>query len=153
MINYLLKYFPDHAKQVFFSELTVCYKKAFTLMEIMVVIVIIGAITAIALPNYNKTIIHAQKQDAINNLKMIHAANQLFYSRTNNFFPTSSPADLTQINEGLNLDIIANDLTYNCTSTAGYTCTAIRATAPTFTVTLTEAQISSTNPACTGYCP
>lgn len=127
---------------------------AFTLIEIIVVVVILGIISAIAIPNYTKTIISAQKKDALNNLKMIHSANQLYFSRTSSFFPTSSPANVTAINQELNINIIPGDLTYTCTGGgSAFSCTAVRSVSPTFTVTVTQAALSTANPGCSGYCP
>jgi len=118
----------------------------------MIVIVILGIISAIAIPNYTKTIIAAQRKDAINNLKMIHAANQLYYSRNNKYFPAAA-ATLDDINQALSLGIIPGDLTYTCTGDgAAFSCSANRTTAPTFTVTVTQSMLSATNPSCSGSC-
>lgn len=49
-------------------------KNAFTLIEIMIVVVIIGLIFAIGLPNYFKMVTTSKKNVCINNLKQIDMA-------------------------------------------------------------------------------
>ncbi len=52
--------------------------EGFTLLEIMIVIAIIGMITAIALPNFLKTRTHARRQICIENLSQIESAKQMW---------------------------------------------------------------------------
>jgi prepilin-type N-terminal cleavage/methylation domain-containing protein len=50
----------------------------FTLVEIMIVVAIIGLLTAIAIPNFVKTRTLAQSRACINNLKQIESAKQVW---------------------------------------------------------------------------
>jgi prepilin-type N-terminal cleavage/methylation domain-containing protein len=132
--------------------------KAFTLMEILVVIVILGAIAGFAIPNFTRTIERSHENDAILQLEAIHSANKIYQARNNAYWPPDTASyDITSINTNLGLNIIANDMTYTCLGTDGSTffCKAVRnAPAASFTVSVTEADLSSSNPACTaGACP
>lgn len=49
---------------------------AFTLVEILIVVAIIGLLVAIAIPSFVKAREHAQKNSCINNLRMIDAVKQ-----------------------------------------------------------------------------
>ena len=52
------------------------HQSAFTLVEIMIVMAIIGLLAAIAIPNFVRARTHAQKNACINNLRLIDAAKQ-----------------------------------------------------------------------------
>jgi general secretion pathway protein G len=49
-------------------------RPAFTLLEFLVVIIIIGILAALALPNFGKAKEHALGKEAIANLKLMAAA-------------------------------------------------------------------------------
>ena len=54
------------------------HKAAFTLVEIMIVVAIIGLLAAIAIPNFVKARTTAQKNACINNLRQLDGAVQQF---------------------------------------------------------------------------
>jgi prepilin-type N-terminal cleavage/methylation domain-containing protein len=65
---------------------------AFTLVEIMIVVAIIGLITAIAVPNFVKSRTRAQTQICIENLAQIESAKQIWgieNNKTDGDLPTT----------------------------------------------------------------
>ncbi len=129
-------------------------------MELIVVIILLGVMTGIAIPRYSATLEKSHVQDAIMQLTTIHAAEQIMYARTGKYWPPDLGAgglgyNLAAINTNLNLNIIANGLTYTCFGQGSwFTCIAVRdAPATQFDVEVTEDPISSANPACLAFCP
>ena len=55
-------------------------------MEIMVVIIIIGILATIAIPNYSKTIDRSRLQDAMRQLITLHAANMILRAQSGTGF-------------------------------------------------------------------
>ena len=132
----------------------------FTIMELIVIVIIIGVLAGLALPNYTKTIEKTHQQDAMTQLTAIHAAEMMYYARLGTYWPpTSASYTIGDINSSLKLNVIENDMTYNCQGGAAsgvqtsFSCQASRNPSASFTVTVTEQPISTTNPSCSGSCP
>lgn len=119
-------------------------RHAFTLIEIMIVLVLIAILASFAIPRLSTSFKRSYARVAIANLNLIHAAN-LYYRLRNGFDVNASTAgDLSHINSALELKITSNGVTYSCTD-AG-TCVA---TGSGFTATLTLADpLSDSNPSC-----
>ena len=130
--------------------------KAFTLMELLVTVVIVGLIAAFAIPNYSKGVERSYRKMGEDNLHTIWAAEQTYYNANGHtYWPgVSLPfQDINAINTNLGLKLIANGFLYQCTSgsVADFSCYAYRPeTGPArFFLTITEAPISGANPSCT----
>ena len=135
---------------------------AFTLVELMIVVTVMGIMTAFAIPSYTKSIEKSYADDAKENIMTIHAANQNYFAENGKYWPFAAAPDksLTGINASLRLKIIGNGVTYTCTEgnngclvnigCNNYTCTATRPGGWAFTVTVTQVPISlpNVNPSC-----
>lgn len=132
-------------------------RSGFSLIEVIVIIVIIGILSAIALPSYNLSIAKAQEREAVLQLMALHTANNLYAAQNGNYL--DGPFDKDGINTRLNLNIIPNGMTYTY---QGFTTTKSfqgRALSQRFgfTVMVKEGVLSKgTNPCCeflTPACP
>lgn len=123
--------------------------KAFSIMELMIVVVVVGVIALFGIPNYRRTMDVAVAKDAVSNLKLIAAAQQRYFARNSSYYPSSAiTANVQDINEELRLNISQQQgLTYSCTNTAPH-CSAA-GTGWTYSITL-----PTTLPVCSsGSCP
>ena len=129
------------------------FKTGFTLVEIMVVIIIIGVLATIAIPNYSKTVDRSRLQDAMQQLTTLHAANMIYRAQSGTGYLAATYSGSTavrDINENLGINIIANGFAYSYTGTAtSFTATANLGTA--YTVTVREIDINTSAPSIT--CP
>ena len=84
----------------------------FTLMELMITVVLIGIIAGFAVPNYEKSIAKAHERDAINGLKMIYAAANL-YKTNEGDYNTGNLPNTQSINTALNINLMSEKITYS----------------------------------------
>lgn len=74
-------------------------RKAFTLVEILIVVVILGILAAIVVPQFSRASEDAQVSNVESQLQTLRSQVELFRVRNNGFFP--SAADPTQLWETL----------------------------------------------------
>jgi prepilin-type N-terminal cleavage/methylation domain-containing protein len=92
--------------------------RAFTLLEITTVIVIIGLMAAFALPNYTKAITKADERTAIANLMAIRAAVNMYLANTNTTIIPNMP-NISALNTTLGIGIVDPKFAYNCLGVEG----------------------------------
>ena len=98
--------------------------KAFTMMEIIVVIVIIGILAGFGIPKYTRAIDRAKERDAATNLRIIRSALILYQQQDGAFPAVGFLGTIGAINNTLGLAIIENNITYTCVAAAGLRCRA-----------------------------
>lgn len=81
-------------------------KKGFTLLELFIVLIIIGILASLAIPNFGKTKEYTLDKEAISNLKLIQAAEKGHYLDMNTYYPSSgSESNVTNINSNLKVSL------------------------------------------------
>lgn len=128
-------------------------KNAYTIMEILVVVILLGIIAGFALPNYTNYIKRANVRDMGAQLRTLHAANMIYHAQTGSYLSASS---LATVNSGLNINLISNNNTfaYSRSTPQTYTASFTNTSGTTFRVTVTQIPLASNNPSCTiGTCP
>lgn len=99
-------------------------KKAFTLVEITIVLVILGILAGIAWPNFMRSKERALAKEAIVGLKLIRAAEMVYQSENGTYYASS---DIGEINTNLRLTLSETNWDYTITGGASaFTATANR---------------------------
>lgn len=140
-------------------------KNGFTLMEVMIVVIIIGIIVGLGIPNYYAVVERSYMQDAMTQLRMIHKAQKMYCARYLDFYPPVSdpgPKDINDINAALDLNIYGNGFSYQCSRVAEWSggpdileCVAERE-GQAYYVIVDDSPLDEVNPCCRGYkksCP
>ena len=91
------------------------FTAAFTLTELLIVIVIIGILAAIVYPRFARTIEVARGREARVSLELILSAEQIILLQTGSY---ASCTDTADCNTQLNLDLRGNNWDYDVTVTA-----------------------------------
>lgn len=128
---------------------------AFTLVEVMIVIIIMGVMAGLAIPQYTRSVTISKERRALNNLYLIHNANITYQRHNGNYWPPSGSEDLAAINTNLAINILADGDTYTCIFVASsYQCTA-QFDNNAYTLRLISSPIAEgVNPCCSaGTCP
>ena len=60
-------------------------KKGFTLIELLIVIVIIGILASVAVPNYTRMVERAKAEQAVTYLKVIRTGEKIYYASNTSY--------------------------------------------------------------------
>lgn len=83
-------------------------KKSYTLIEILVVMVVIGILASLGLPNYGKLKEKALDREAKATLALMRAAQKIYKMENSSYYPEAAPTsteDPVLINEKLRLSL------------------------------------------------
>lgn len=111
--------------------LSIRTKCAFTLTELIIVVIIVGILTAIAVLNFITVTENTRAKEAISSLKQIKAAETIYRYGENTYWPAGATKNnITTINTQLRLDLderTGRNWDYSITATADtFTATATR---------------------------
>jgi len=101
-------------------------QNAFTLIELMIVVVIMAIIAGFGIPNFNRSREWVVEKDGAYNLGIISSAMEMFRVRNNGNYALGGTLDnVGEINTTLDLGIIEQRIVYSCTGAgAAFICTA-----------------------------
>ena len=96
-------------------------QNAFTIIELLVTVLALGAILAISLPQYLKTLERARERDVVINLRALAMICENYKSATGSYYDTSdNEMDVSWINSTFKLNIIPQkDFLYYYKSAGG----------------------------------
>jgi len=89
--------------------------KAFTIMEVLIVVILVGVVAAFAIPNYNKGLEKSDEREAVSNLRLIAQALEVYNFR-NRQYPSANMPQVSDINTTLDLGILERNVDYSCTT-------------------------------------
>ena len=102
--------------------------RGFTLLELLIVVAILGVLTAIAIPSYNGYMTSSRRNNAINNLWAIYMKEQEYFTNNGTYYGTATcgnnaGAINTALFSGQNI-LVDSYYTYCITPVSGATFTA-----------------------------
>ncbi len=136
--------------------------KSYTLTEVLVVVIIVGIIAGLAIPNFQRSMVLASARTATNNLVIIHGANMAYRAKFGGFWPNGGAQGVAAINANLNINILPeSNVEYECSGNSMmFICEAASpslADTSRFRIIVTENNLDvegNINPRCTtGACP
>ena len=128
-------------------------KTGFTLIEIIIVVAIIGIITAFALPKFTKSMEKERARRVRSNLIMIHSTLKIWEASAESY-PANGAQDLNYLNTTLTLNILDTNFNYTYTNNGGAYTVDAQKTDNSYTLRVTQAAIGPANPTCQqGTCP
>ncbi len=127
------------------------YQKGFTLIELMVVVVIIGVLAALAVPNLTAVREKTLDKEATAALRLVLVAERQYRLATNNYWPSAAVtnSNIDQINGNLSLVLASSNWAYRVRVVAGGASFTANASRQNRNWTITN---SATTPVFSGTC-
>lgn len=122
-------------------------QKGFTLIEMMIVVAIIGILSAIAIPAYQEYVVRARLVDATNTLSATRARMEQFFQDNRTYVTTGafvSPCDAIPAARQFTFGCVATATTYTITATGSGQTAA-------FQYTINETNTQATTAVKTGW--
>ena len=133
--------------------------KAFTLLEILVTVIIIGILVGLAIPNFTKSRERALDKEAQTVLILIQSAEKMYYMKDGtSYYPSAANTSVSvnSINVSLRLNLFSASWDYgiNTGADTAYTATALRKDTSAEWIRTWEIIASDTAARCvSGPCP
>ena len=80
-------------------------KRGFTLTELLIVVILLGILSALAVPSFIKTMAKEDERQARSMLQLIYAAERFYYVNNSTYTSIADPDDATEWQTKLNLDL------------------------------------------------
>lgn len=123
------------------------YRHGVTLIELVVVLITLAILASIGFVTYDKVRENALNKEAVTTLKLIQAAEKIYYNENNFYYPNSGTAATTEINANLGLSAPLDSPIWTYTVDSAATAAATRSGAAARVWTLS---IGSETPTCSG---
>ena len=133
--------------------------KAFTLLEVLITVIIIGILAGLAIPNFTKSRERALDKEAQTVLSLIQSAEKMYYMKDEtSYYPSiaNTSVNVNSINSYLRLNLFSASWDYgiNTDADTAYTATAGRLNGPSGWNRTWEIIASDTVARCiSGPCP
>lgn len=111
-------------------------KRGFTLVELLIVLVIIGILASVAVPNYTRMVERAKAEQAVTYLKVIRTGEKIYYASNVSY---TACANIGEIKSRLGAEVTDEHYLFSVTSnpSTSFLATAKRKTDNT-TITLDQ---------------
>ena len=107
-------------------------KLGFTLIEVLVVVLIIGILAAVALPQYQKAVYKSRAVEAVTMLNAITQAQEVYYLENGEYTDDISKLDVEVPNELIGSYLFTDKYSYYCVQKRVCSATANNASMPSF---------------------
>ena len=128
-------------------------KKAVTLMELVIIIIILGILAGLLLPSFKRIRERTMDKEAIAGLQLIYNAERVYMEKHQTPYPPSwIVTNLSWINGNLSLDLISKNWQFNIGSNSySYQAQAARTSGPCIG-RVWSINASNDTPSCLGAC-